>query len=488
MGRRADRKKEGNSQNYSISKILLITLTIFISIFLVGYLIYKKNHSEMIKAVDIDTIYNGVKVAGIDVSGKTEEEAIEFLRNELEAPLAAQTIDIVDNDRRYQYTFSDFNVRYDIEASAQKAFEAGRLGDIKDRYKEIKSFSEKGFNIEPEYYYDTGKVEEVLNALKPEFDVPAINSKLTKSNGVFSATDEKNGYQLDIGKTAEKINLQLSTKQSGEIIAETSVLEPKITKEQNMKATTLIGSYTTSFTNGAGSEGRNENLRLACASINGTLLAPGEIFSMNKTLGPQTYANGYKDAGIYVNGKVEQGVGGGVCQVTTTLYNAVIKSEIDIVERSNHSLTVAYVPMGMDAAIAGDYKDLKFKNTTDYPIYLEAYITSNQIVTNIYGYEIHGDGHKVEYETEYVGSIPKPAEKITKDPNLPEGERIVTYTGKVGHKVNTYKVVYENGKQVSRKLFNTSTYRATADEVTIGTKKIESQTQPPASENLEPIT
>ncbi len=475
MGRRVQKQKEKKQLNIksNIKYIILAVIAVIVLGVATGNYMYKKKYAEMLSTVEIDTIYNGISVSGIDLSGKTEAEAVEILRAQLEQPLETQKLDITDVDRRYQYTFVNFGAKYDIEASAKKAFECGRSGELKDRYNEVLSFAENGFDIEPEYSYDENLVTTVLTEMKPEFDVPAKNSVLTRTNGVFSATDEQPGYELDIEKTAEKVKAQLETRQAGEVIAETKELLPTITKEQNMQATTLIGSYSTSFTNGPGSEGRNENLRLACASVNGTMLAPGETFSMNATLGPQTYANGYKDAGVYVNGKVEQGVGGGVCQVTTTLYNAVINAELQIVERSNHSLTVAYVPMGMDAAIAGDYKDLKFKNSTNYPVYLEAYITSNKIITNVYGYEIHDSGHTVKYETEYLGSVPKPAEKITEDPNLPEGERVVTYTGKVGHKVSTYKVVYENGVQVSRELFNNSTYRATADEVTVGTKKAE---------------
>ncbi|MBO8434584.1 MAG: VanW family protein [Tyzzerella sp.] len=473
MGRRADAKQEKTNKKINIKIVVLIVFLVALASGGIFYYTYKKNYEEMVKAVEVNTIYNGISVSGIDLSGKTQEEALETLLNELEIPLESQRLDITDNDRRYEYTFSHFGARYDIEDAVKKAYELGRSGELRARYKEIKKYAESGIDIAPQYSYDESYITNILTELKPQFDVPAKNSVLTRANGVFTATDEQSGYELDIESTASKIKAQLDTVQAGEVIAETKELLPTITKEENMKATTLIGSYSTSFTNGPGSEGRNENLRLACASVNGTLIAPGQVFSMNATLGPQTYANGYKDAGVYVNGKVEQGVGGGVCQVTTTLYNAVINAELDIVERSNHSLTVAYVPMGMDAAIAGTYKDLKFKNSTDYPVYLEAYLSGNKIITNVYGNEIHGSGHTVKYVTEYVGSIPKPAEKVTNDPNLPEGERVVTYTGKVGHKVNTYKVVYENGQEVSRKLFNTSTYRATADEVKVGTKKVE---------------
>ena len=370
MGRRADAKQEKTNKKINIKIVVLIVFLVALASGGIFYYTYKKNYEEMVKAVEVNTIYNGISVSGIDLSGKTQEEALETLLNELEIPLESQRLDITDNDRRYEYTFSHFGARYDIEDAVKKAYELGRSGELRARYKEIKKYAESGIDIAPQYSYDESYITNILTELKPQFDVPAKNSVLTRANGVFTATDEQSGYELDIESTASKIKAQLDTVQAGEVIAETKELLPTITKEENMKATTLIGSYSTSFTNGPGSEGRNENLRLACASVNGTLIAPGQVFSMNATLGPQTYANGYKDAGVYVNGKVEQGVGGGVCQVTTTLYNAVINAELDIVERSNHSLTVAYVPMGMDAAIAGTYKDLKFKNSTDYPVYL----------------------------------------------------------------------------------------------------------------------
>ena len=250
-------------------------------------------------------------------------------------------------------------------------------------------------------------------------------------------------------------------------------IQPEITREENEKATSLIGTYYTTFS--GNDYGRNENLRVGCANINGTELAPGEIFSMNEGLGPQTYENGYRDAAVIVDGKIEDGLAGGVCQITSTLYNAVILAELKIVERSNHSLAVSYVPLGQDAAVAGDYKDLKFQNDTDYPVYIEAYISGNKLITNVYGYEIHSPSREVKFENIVDSVIQKPAEKVTEDPEKPKGYREVTYYGKQGKKVSTYKIVYENGQQISREYFSSSTYRATPDEVTIGTKEEETE-------------
>ena len=185
---------------------------------------------------------------------------------------------------------------------------------------------------------------------------------------------------------------------------------------------------------------------------------------------------------------MEKGVAGGVCQVTTTLYNAVLMAELDVVERHPHSMTVGYVPLGRDAAVAGTYKDLKFKNNTEYPILVEAYASGGNLVMNIYGHESHKNGRKVEYETVYEATVPKPEEIVKEDPEKPEGEREITARGRTGAKVSVYKVVYENGKQTSKDWFSSSSYRAAADEVTVGTKKPEQTANTEETEQTKQTT
>lgn len=256
---------------------------------------------------------------------------------------------------------------------------------------------------------------------------------------------------MDFDSTYNAAKAVIESLQPGTVEIKKNEIQPKITREENEKATSLIGTYYTTFS--GNDYGRNRNLRVGCANINGTELAPGEIFSMNEGLGPQTYENGYRDAAVIVDGKIEDGLAGGVCQITSTLYNAVILAELKIVERSNHSLAVSYVPLGQDAAVAGDYKDLKFQNDTDYPVYIEAYISGNKLITNVYGHEIHSPSREVKFENIVVSVIQKPAEKVTEDPEKPKGYREVTYYGKQGKKVSTYKIVYENGQQISREYF-----------------------------------
>lgn len=434
-----------------------------------SWIAMKRIEAKMKATVEIPTIYTGVFVNDIDVSGKTKEQALKILEEKSENHVGNQKIRLVYHDKTWELPFSQLGVKYDIEKAAQEAWDIGRSGELKERYKIVQKLPEHPVHIEVVYSYDEKKVLEELTKIAKEFRVDAQNSVLTRKNGTFVITDEENGYEMNIEATKKKVITQLKTQKGGDVEIVIQVLEPKITREQNEKVTDLIGSFSTHYTLYAAA--RNENLRVGCKQINGTLLGVGEVFSMNEELGPQTYENGYKDAGVYVNGKVEQGVGGGVCQVTSTLYNAAIFAELDIVQRSPHSMTVGYVPLGRDAAIAGDYKDLKFKNNTDAPVYIEAYTANGTLVTNIYGHEMHSNNRRIEFEKVHNETIDKPAEKVTEDPELPEGTREITSRGKTGCKVTIYKKIYENGKLISREWFSSSTYRATPDQISVGTKK-----------------
>ncbi|MEA4816543.1 MAG: VanW family protein [Lachnospiraceae bacterium] len=452
--------------------IAVASVVLFVIIGIGGYFYYK-NILAMKAVVERDVIYNGISISGIDVSGLTKEEASMLLQNTLCKELDEKVITVYYGVKKWVMPYTDFEAKYDVDAASQEAFEIGRKGSLKERYDFILSLKPGENDISPAYSYNEGLAKEKITDIAKGIDKEPVDSKLSRVNGKFVITKEETGYETDIARSLEELNEMLSGRKEGSLLLTVMSVEPKVTREENKKSTTLIGSFSTKYSEG--DIGRNINLEVACDHINGTVLKPGEIFSMNEALGPQTYENGYRNATIIVNGKLEDGLAGGVCQVSTTVYNAAIFSELEIVERRNHSLMVGYVPMGRDATLAGDYIDLKFKNNTDTPIYIEAYLENNEVHTNIYGNEIHEAGREVEFETVYEYSIGKPAEKVTEDPELSEGERVTTYKGKVGAKVSVYKNVYHDGVLISREWFSESTYKSTPDEVTVGTKKTDTQ-------------
>lgn len=222
--------------------------------------------------------------------------------------------------------------------------------------------------------------------------------------------------------------------------------------QQENDTEVLIGGFVTVSHNYSDDE--KENIRLAASMISGTVLQPGEVFSQNETAGPYSADKGYLQGESYVGGEVVLGYGGGVCNVATTLYNTSIASDVEIVERHNHSMPVPYVPYGQDAAVAYGYKDFKFKNNTDHPLMIWAELVDNRLYMAFYGKE---PGPEVTWEHETV-SVTEMTTQYKTNPELGEGEENVLVEGMDGKVVETFlKVKYEDGEEEVRDL-GTSAY------------------------------
>ena len=474
---REQRKEQEKEQGKSGKSILIAVIVVIVAA--AGFFGYNHIHKQKVQELlTMEGIYPGVTIDGEDVSGLSESEVLELLEDRYHTEVTGQvltlyygeTTDPEEEKLEWEIPFSDIGAGYDVEGAAKAAYELGRTGTAEENFKTGSTLLKSGINIEVPYTYDVALMDEVLNKVAEEFDREAEDSTVTRENGEFVITKEKDGLVMDKTKTIEAVAAVMDTRMSGRAEIAAEVTKPEVTAEDNENITDLIGTFYTTYNNS--DRNRNTNLMVGCNYINGTILAPGEVFSANVELGSQTAAGGYKMAGVYNNGKVEQGMAGGVCQVTTTLYNAAIMAELEIVERHAHSMTVGYVPLGRDAAVAGTYKDLKFKNNTEHPIMIEAYASGGKLVMNIYGHEVHGADRKVSFDTVYEATVPKPDDIVTEDPERPEGEREITSKGRTGCKVSVYKTVTEGGK-TNREWFSSSSYRAAADEVIVGTKKAE---------------
>lgn len=469
-------KRTGNSK--AVIAVVVVVAAV------AGFLGYHHIQKEKVKdLLSAEGIYQGVTIDGADVAGLSEAEALMMLQDKYKTEIDGQVLTLLYEaeeeeadaeepveEMKWEIPFAEIGAGYDVEGAIKAAYETGRAGTEEENFKVGKELLKGTIDIEVPYTYDAALMDAKLAEIAEEFDREAEDSTVTRKNGKFIITEEKDGLKMDKEKTIEAVTAVLDTRMSGEAMIAAEVTKAEVTAEDNEHVTDLIGTYYTTFNNS--DRNRNTNLAVGCNYINGTILAPGEVFSANIELGSQTAAGGYKMAGVYNNGKVEQGMAGGVCQVTTTLYNAALMAELEIVERHPHSMTVGYVPLGRDAAVAGNYKDLKFRNNTEYPIMIEAYASGGKLVMNIFGHEVHNASRKVSFDTVYEATIPKPAEKVTEDPERLEGEREVTSKGRTGCKVSVYKTVTEGGK-TSRNWFSSSSYRAVADEVTVGTKKAE---------------
>ena len=228
----------------------------------------------------------------------------------------------------------------------------------------------------------------------------------------------------------------------------------------------MLGTFTTSYK--SSNANRSGNIATGCKHINGVTIYPGETFSVGEAVTPFSEANGYYMAGSYLNGQVVDSLGGGICQVSTTLYNAVLLSELQVDERYNHSMIVSYVDPSADAAIAWDSgKDLKFTNNTDYPIYIEG-ITENKTITfTIYGVETRPANRKIRFESVVLEKNVPAEEKIFTDASKPIGY-VATQSAHIGYKAQLWKIVTVDGEQTERTQINSSSYKATPRQATVG--------------------
>ena len=316
------------------------------------------------------------------------------------------------------------------------------------------------------YSFDEQKLKEYVEKECTQFDVKAKNSKLSLKNGRFVASKERTGRELQVDQTIDRIRKTLqeadqSDSYTVQAIVETT--EPKYTQEMVSKCQDLLGRYSTSYATSTAA--RATNVQTAAGRINGTILYPGKTFSTIKVIKERTEANGYKSASEYSSGKVVDGVGGGVCQVSTTLYNAVINAELEVVERSPHSMVVSYVDVSRDAAIAGDYKDFKFKNNTNAPVYIAASAEGGVLSFRIYGEETRESGREISFESEILETIQPGDDEETVDETKPASYREVTQSAHVGYKAKLWKIIKVNGKQTDKVQLNSSSY-ASADPKT----------------------
>ena len=461
--------------------VVLIAVALIAAKFITDYV----DNKEKLEALNVDTIYSNVYVNNINIGGLTKEDALAKLEIDLQQPFKQNTVCIRVDDDTYEFTYDQLGIEYDLEKAVEEAYDYGRdqsmsVDERYDIYSDLRDNIGKFFVADFYESVNRDTIKEQLSVLSEKIYIAPKNATAKRENGAFSITEEVAGREFDLERAVDTVEemINIGMADDTEIVAPTKEIIEAPTKEIQAEFTSeslsamkdLIGEYSTKYT-GSGNSGRVTNMRVAASRLNGTVLYPGQVFSTNACFGESTPANGYQLAGAYLNGKLVDDYGGGVCQVSSTLYNAVLRAELGIVERQNHSLTVGYVPRGFDATLAGDYIDFKFKNTTSVPLYIESYLSNNQVVINIFGKEEHSPGRTLKFENALISQEEPPAEKITYSDKLAEGAREVTVTPLTGYTYKTYKLVYENGQFVEKVELATSRYKARRAEVTVGKNK-----------------
>lgn len=411
---------EVSKQKKKAKKIILISAAIFLlalSILLGGL------YSSVSKYNLV--LYPGIWIEDIDVGGKTKEEAKEALTVKHINLMNNNAVKIKVNDKEYKISGAKFDLKCDYDDILDKAYKVGRESNIFEKYSLIKKADKKSFELQHAYNYEV--VDEIIKNIEKENNTEPADASISKgTSGEFVIVQEKYGYKLNSQKLKEEIKAKIDNMEKDNnllVIASLEKNDPKIKEEALKSINTKISSFTTSFK--TSDANRSTNIAVASKAINGKLLMPGEVFSFNDVVGDRTAENGYRMAHVIVNKELVDGIGGGVCQVSTTLYNSALRAGLETVQRFHHSIPSSYVGLGLDATVAYGLLDYKFKNTLAYPIYIETVVKNKNLTVNVYSNSsLQSKSYNVVNE---VG----------------------------GEKVKVYRITYEQGKFVSKELLTT---------------------------------
>lgn len=415
-------------------------------------------------------ILAGIYIEDMSLEGKTESEAKSAVENYVSG-LSDKTITLVAvGGNEVQITPSDIGLCWSNQEIVNEAAELGHAGNVVQRYKAAKDLLYQNKVYSLEFGIDTELLKTIIREQCAVFNMEAADATLTRENDNFVILPGQTGQVVDETASVELVQNYLNdgwNRADDTLELVVTVQEPRGSAEELAKVKDVLGTFTTSFKTSGSS--RSANVRNGAELINGTTLYPGDEFSTYEAVSPFTQANGYYMAGSYLNGQVVDSLGGGICQVSTTLYNAVLLAELEVTERHNHSMIVTYVDPSADAAIAeSSGKDFKFKNNTNSPVYIEGSTTDDkQISFTIYGVETRESTHQVRYESEIISKTYPDAEVIYADASLPVGS-VSVQSAHIGYRANLWKIVTENGVEVSREQVNSSSYQVTPRTATVG--------------------
>lgn len=441
-----------------------IVSAVVLAAFLIAYFVVR----GAVNKVPADTICNNIYIGNINVSDMNGKEAKQALEEKV-VEYQGETVKLSAEDTEAEVTLADLGFQIqDLDKLVKKAVSYGKKGSVWSRYQEMKALEEGTKNFEVTYVVDAELAKKTMSEKIPQLNNAAKNATIKRENGAFIVTDSAAGRKIEpeasIKVIEEYLNKEWKSQTKGTIELVTTVDEPDVTREQLEQIQSVLGTFSTTFTRNSN---RGKNIAHAASLINGALLMPGEEYSASTGMGPRNAANGYLEAGSYLDGQTVQSYGGGVCQVSTTLYNAVLLAELEITERWAHSMTVDYVKPSMDAAVAEGVKDLKFKNNTDSPIYIEGYTVGGKLTFAIYGKETRPTTRKVTYVSEVTSRT------AAKKRFVASGDAVGTLKKSVsGHdavKAKLWKIVTENGAEVSREAINTSNYQSSKATWKVGT-------------------
>lgn len=513
-------KKNGKKWEIIIATIVLLLLIIMFSTI---FALINVNNNKILK---------GIFIEDIEVSDLTKEE-IQKMFEELISKKMENEIVFKYKELETPITYEALEVKFNIENAIEQAYNIGRDGNLFENNFNILKTWINGEKVKLDHSIDEDVIRQVSENINNTSEDAVVEPSYYIEDNNIIITAGKNGIKVDEDMLKQEVDKNISINSDNSVVIEVPVVSSEhgkidlekihneiykevkdayyvqnpftiypevngvdfdmenaktiiaenkeeytipliITKAQKTTQDIgteafpdLLATFSTKYN--AGDRDRTTNLILAAQKINGTVLLPGEEFSYNKTVGERTIEAGYKMAATFSNGKVVDGLGGGICQISSTLYDAVVMANLQITKRRNHQFITSYLPGGKDATVVWGSQDFKFINSRKYPVRITMSVSGGTATAQVWGlkeeveYDITIESQKtatIAYTTQYIN-----------DPSLPEGTQVVKQNGSNGSKYEAYKVMRLNGVVVSRTLLSKDTYNAKQKIVRIGTKK-----------------
>lgn len=416
------------------------------------------------------TAKSGVYIEDINVEGMNAAQIQDAIQNKLNT-LTSNVMHITVGNNHADATMGELGINYSNTDVINQALSVGQRGNVLQRFKREQDVKKNGpTTLQLKYAVNPDNVRSIVEQrVAGQFNVAPVNAGLEMTSyGVFNVTASQDGVSVKTDDGINKIVNYVANEWHGgdaTVALDTETAAAKGSADQLALVKDVLGEGTTTYT---GSEGKIQNLMVGTQKVSGHVVYPGDEFSVQDMMVPFTEENGYYNAPSYENGEVVDSLGGGVCQVATTLYQALMQAEIQITERFNHSMIVHYVDPSKDATIAEGSKDLKFVNNTDAPIYIYGTAGDGSIHFTVFGHETRDVAHRtVSYESEVLSQTdPTDAIKTSADVGFGQTTTSYGYEGKVAR---LWKIVTVDGVEQSREVFNNSTYMMTPNYTIYGT-------------------
>ena len=434
---------------------------------------WRQDYAPFRQKADIlarDTIAQGVLVDGVHVGGMTRAQAQQALARDFEESAGKLHMTVQVDGQTWIITPKELPFMRNTKAVLDTAFAIGRQGSVETiasrttpfeyRYQHVYHTVSTPVSLYTQVTYDTATVRSLVGIIEANLNREAVDAQVATfdfANRAFTFTQDRAGARVDGDDLYNKIVEALNRKEFNAVItASTQPITPRVTKAELMNSFSLISSYTTETTSNAN---RNTNIDLAARAISGKVVMPGETFSFNQATGQRTAEKGYKMAAAIAGGTTVDEIGGGVCQVSSTLFNAAAMADMTILTRHPHTWPSNYVEKGRDATVNWPNLDFSFRNDRTSPLFIVAWYQQRKCTVELYGASL-GAGQSIDLATKVLYAMEPPDEPLyEQNPNLEPGTVQEKKKARTGYMVETYKVRKKNGKEVRRELLCTSNYQ-----------------------------